>query len=69
MSTENENDDAKLGFVESTKNLIIEKVVTPKNQFYALVAGGSLGAYVISKGLLSFTSFFTHLVSHTVDLP
>jgi len=61
---QNKNDDddeQKFGFVESAKKLIIEKVVTPKNQFYMLVAGGSFGAYVISKGLISFTSFFTHL--------
>lgn len=36
---QNKNDDddeQKFGFVESAKKLIIEKVVTPKNQFYML---------------------------------
>jgi hypothetical protein len=36
---QNKNDDddeQKFGFVESTKKLIIEKVVTPKNQCYML---------------------------------
>jgi hypothetical protein len=33
---DDDDDEQKFGFVESTKKLIIEKVVTPKNQFYML---------------------------------
>lgn len=47
--------------VQSFRKDILSKILTPKNQFYALVGGGTLGAYLISKGLLAFTSFFTHL--------
>ena len=36
-------------------------VLTPRNQFYALVAGGTIGAYAISRVFLGFTTFFTHL--------
>lgn len=43
-----------------------KSVLTPQNQFYALVAGGSLGAYFISKIFLSFTNFFTHLTPTVV---
>jgi hypothetical protein len=49
------------GFVENTKHQIMSAVFTPQNQFYALVAGGTVGAYIISRGFLQFTSFFTHL--------
>ena len=42
------------------------RVLTPQNQFYALVAGGTLGAYAISKVFLSFTNFFTHLTPTVV---
>ena len=38
-----------------------KSVLTPQNQFYALVAGGSVGAYFISRVFLGFTNFFTHL--------
>ena len=38
-----------------------KSVLTPQNQFYALVVGGSVGAYAISRVFLGFTSFFTHL--------
>ena len=40
---------------------IMGQIITPRNQFYALAAGGTLGAYFISRGFLAFTSFFTHL--------
>lgn len=49
------------GFANSIKVFIHDKIVTPRNQFYLLVAGGTVGAYGISKVLLSFTSFFTHM--------
>jgi len=53
----------ELGMIESTKNQIMNMIVTKSKdlQFYALVAGGTVGAYIISKGLMSFTGFFTHL--------
>lgn len=41
-------------------------VLTPQNQFYALVAGGTIGAYGISKIFLGFTNFFTHLTPTVV---
>lgn len=41
-------------------------ILTPQNQFYALVAGGSIGAYVISRVFLGFTNFFTHLTPTVV---
>ena len=43
-----------------------KQVLTPQNQFYALVAGGTIGAYGISRVFLSFTSFFTHLTPTTI---
>lgn len=58
--------DKSSGIFNSAKDRIIDTVLTPRNQFYALVAGGSLGGYFISKGLLSFTGFFTHLSPITV---
>lgn len=64
--SKSEEDDTSSGVFESMKHRFIDTVVTPKNQFYALVAGGSLGAFIISKGLLSFTGFFTHLSPITV---
>ena len=45
---------------------VFRTVVTPQNQFYALVAGGTFGAYLISRVVLSFTSFFTHLTPTTI---
>jgi hypothetical protein len=47
-------------------NRAIKSVLTPQNQFYALVAGGTFGAYAISRVFLSFTSFFTHLTPTTI---
>jgi len=47
--------------LKSFQQDLFSKVLTPKNQFYALVGGGTLGAYLISKGLLAFTNFFAHL--------
>lgn len=49
----------------STKDRILASILTPKNQFYALVAGGSLGAYAFSRMVLGFTNFFTHL-NHSI---
>ena len=49
---------------DSSENIIsrsLRKVVTPRNQFYALVAGGAIGTYAISRVFLGVTSFFTHL--------
>ncbi|CAB9519531.1 expressed unknown protein [Seminavis robusta] len=43
-----------------------KQVLTPQNQFYALVAGGTIGAYGISRIFLSFTTFFTHLTPTTI---
>ena len=43
-----------------------QQVLTPQNQFYALVAGGTLGAYAISRVFLAFTGFFTHLTPTVV---
>ena len=40
---------------------VMGQIITPRNQFYALAAGGTIGAYLISRGFLAFTSFFTHL--------
>eukprot|EP00525_Craspedostauros_australis_P012103 CAMPEP_0198133002 /NCGR_PEP_ID=MMETSP1442-20131203/59338_1 /TAXON_ID= /ORGANISM="Craspedostauros australis, Strain CCMP3328" /LENGTH=304 /DNA_ID=CAMNT_0043794105 /DNA_START=525 /DNA_END=1439 /DNA_ORIENTATION=- len=40
---------------------ILSQIVTPQNQFYALVAGGGVVTYIVSRIFLGFTSFFTHL--------
>mmetsp|Transcript_15076 Transcript_15076/g.16697 ORF Transcript_15076/g.16697 Transcript_15076/m.16697 type:complete len:297 (+) Transcript_15076:102-992(+) len=40
---------------------LLSRIFTPTNQFYALVAGGSIGAYALSRLFLGFTNFFTHL--------
>ena len=45
---------------------IFHQVLTPRNQFYALVAGGTIGAYGISRVFLAFTNFFTHLTPTVV---
>ena len=54
------------GFIAQGKHQILSAVFTPQNQFYALVAGGTVGAYLVSRGVLQFTSFFTHLTPTTV---
>lgn len=54
------------GIFARSKQQILSAVFTPQNQFYALVAGGTVGAYVVSRGVLQFTSFFTHLTPTTV---
>jgi hypothetical protein len=43
-----------------------KSVLTPQNQFYALIAGGTIGTYAISRVFMSFTTFFTHLTPTTV---
>lgn len=44
----------------------VKNVLTPQNQFYALVLGGTVGAYGISRVFLVFTKFFTHLTPGVV---
>jgi len=58
-----QKEQLELGVVASTKNQLMNMIVNKSKdlQFYALVAGGTVGAYLISKGLMSFTGFFTHL--------
>lgn len=51
---------------ESFLKRAFSQVLTPKNQFYALVAGGTIGAYGISRVFLAFTNFFTHLTPTVV---
>lgn len=65
-SSSKEDDKPPEGFIASTKHQIMSVVFTPQNQFYALVAGGSVGAYFISRAFLQFTSFFTHLTPTVV---
>eukprot|EP00977_Amphora_coffeiformis_P005023 scaffold1064_cov85-Amphora_coffeaeformis.AAC.12 len=50
----------------STWNRIVRQVTTPKNQFYALVAGGAVVSYGLSKMFLLVTGFFTHLTPTVV---
>ena len=59
-------DDEELSFLQRTQKSLMSTVLTPQNQFYALLAGGSIGAFVVSRGILSFTSFFTHLTPTTI---
>jgi len=40
--------------------------MSPQAQFYALIAGGTVGAYGLSRVVLNFTSFFTHLTPTTI---
>lgn len=54
------------GILARSKHQILSAVFTPQNQFYALVAGGTVGAYIVSRGVLQFTSFFTHLTPTVV---
>jgi len=51
---------------ESLLTKTFKTVLTPQNQFYALVAGGTIGAYGISRVFLTFTNFFTHLTPTVV---
>lgn len=51
---------------QSFKHRVLSTIVSPQNQFYALVAGGTIGAYVLSRMVLAFTSFFTHLTPTTI---
>mmetsp|Transcript_11077 Transcript_11077/g.24014 ORF Transcript_11077/g.24014 Transcript_11077/m.24014 type:complete len:351 (-) Transcript_11077:320-1372(-) len=44
----------------------LKSVMSPQVQFYALVAGGTVGAYGISRVFLGFTGFFTHLTPTVV---
>lgn len=49
---------------EESGNIVtstLRSVMTPQNQFYALVAGGAIGTYAITRIFLGVTSFFTHL--------
>jgi len=57
----NKNDEENVNESPSLTKRVLSKIITPKNQFYALVAGGSLGAFIITRGFISFTTFFTHL--------
>ena len=67
FSTEpDKKEEHDAGFVANAKHQFMATVVTPQNQFYALVAGGTIGAYIISRGFLQFTSFFTHLTPTTI---
>lgn len=61
-SPTDKNDDSNESIITKT----FKTVLTPQNQFYALVAGGTIGAYGISKVFLTFTNFFTHLTPTTV---
>jgi hypothetical protein len=45
---------------------MLSKVFNPDNQFYFVVAGGTLGTLAFGKLLLNFTSFFTHLAPTVV---
>jgi len=60
-SEETKNKNLNSISLQSFRQDILSKVLTPKNQFYALVGGGTMGAYLVSKGLLAFTNFFAHL--------
>jgi len=51
------DDEKDVGVISKT----FRQVITPQNQFYALLAGGTMGAYAISRIFLAFTGFFTHL--------
>lgn len=59
-------DDKKEEKDEGLIRRTFHRILTPQNQFYALVAGGTIGAYAISKVFLSFTNFFTHLTPTVV---
>lgn len=59
---EKEDDSDQGSFITKT----FKSVLTPQNQFYALVAGGTIGAYGISRIFLGFTNFFTHLTPTVV---
>jgi len=56
------SDEEEGSFISRT----FKSVLTPQNQFYALVAGGTVGAYGISRVFLAFTGFFTHLTPTVV---
>jgi hypothetical protein len=58
---DSEEKDENTGMLENVRKTVLSTVITPQNQFYALLAGGTFGAYLISKTLLSLTTFFTHL--------
>lgn len=54
------------GFLARTQNQILTSVLTPQNQMYALMGAGTIGAYFVTRSVLSFTSFFTHLTPTTI---
>ena len=62
----NPNNDNSDSPSDSTWNRLVRQVATPKNQFYALLAGGGVLSYGLSKIFLSVTSFFTHLTPTVV---
>ena len=45
----------------SSSSTILGKIMTPQNQSYAVIAGGTFGTLVFAKGMMSFTNFFTSL--------
>eukprot|EP00593_Proboscia_inermis_P000300 CAMPEP_0171298014 /NCGR_PEP_ID=MMETSP0816-20121228/6779_1 /TAXON_ID=420281 /ORGANISM="Proboscia inermis, Strain CCAP1064/1" /LENGTH=291 /DNA_ID=CAMNT_0011772749 /DNA_START=42 /DNA_END=917 /DNA_ORIENTATION=+ len=49
------------GTIETIRSNVMNTVFSKQTQFYGLVTGGTFGAYIISKGFLSLTSFFSHL--------
>ncbi|CAJ1966744.1 unnamed protein product [Cylindrotheca closterium] len=59
-------EEESMSFLERTKTQTLSTVMSPKAQFYALVAGGTIFAYGISRIALKFTSFFTHLTPTTI---
>eukprot|EP00934_Nitzschia_sp_Nitz4_P004091 Nitzschia sp. Nitz4//scaffold26_size159584//119677//120796//NITZ4_002509-RA/size159584-snap-gene-0.24-mRNA-1//1//CDS//3329545136//4081//frame0 len=61
-----ENEEGIRGVLKRTQSQVIGTVLSPQYQFYALIGAGSVGAYFFTRGVLSFTSFFTHLTPTTI---
>ena len=62
----NKSEDEEMSFIQRIQASTLSTIMSPRTQFYALVAGGTVGAYGLSRVVLSFTSFFTHLTPTTI---
>jgi hypothetical protein len=68
FSTEPEEENKKpssfsIQGVRDQANAFIRR---PQTQFYGLVVGGTFGTYVLSRVVIGFTGFFTHLTPTVV---